>query len=41
MKVELTTPVKIVGLVLALAALAFIAMHEGPAAKRYLKMETM
>jgi hypothetical protein len=28
-------------LVVAAAALAFVAKHEGPAAKRYLKIETM
>jgi hypothetical protein len=32
---------RVVLLVLAVAALAFVAKHEGPAAKRYLKIETM
>jgi hypothetical protein len=32
---------KVVLLVIAAAALAFVAKHEGPAAKRYLKIESM
>ena len=32
---------RIVLLVLGAAALAFVAKHEGPAARRYLKIETM
>ena len=32
---------RIVLLVLGLAALAYAAKHEGPAARRYLKIETM
>jgi hypothetical protein len=32
---------RIVLLVLGVAALAFVAKHEGPAARRYLKIETM
>ena len=32
---------RLVMLVVAAAALAFVAKHEGPAARRYLKIETM
>jgi hypothetical protein len=32
---------RLVLLILAAAAIAFVAKHEGPAARRYLKIETM
>ena len=41
MKVQLTTPGKIAALVLGALFIALVARTEGPAARRYLKMETM
>ena len=41
MKIELTPGAKLALALLGAIVLAFVAMHEGPAAKRYLKIETM
>ena len=41
MKVELSTPVKLAALVVGVLLFAVIARREGPAARRYLKIETM
>jgi hypothetical protein len=41
MKVELSTPVKLAMLVLLAVLIGFIAVHQGPDARRYIKMETM
>jgi len=41
MRIELTTGGKLALLVLAAAFVALVAVREGPAAKRYLKIETM
>jgi hypothetical protein len=41
MRIELTSGVRLTLLVLGAMALAWVAKHEGPAARRYLKIETM
>jgi hypothetical protein len=41
MKVEMSRGAKVALLVVLAAVIALIAMQEGPAARRYLKIETM